>query len=257
MLQILVQLIEHGRADYSHIHDIVPWPDTEIMLGFMRHYAIPLTQASHWMQTPERKRVIKTHFNWDLVPYSEKTKYIAVIRDPKDVFVSSYFFVRDGLMGRAMPSVDAWFNLFMSDKFILGGSWAVNTASYWAERWRPNVLILSFKSMKRDLRHTVHKVADFAGISAGDDVIDEVCRQSTFDYMKQIDAKFRIGKLIPWRPEGVMIRRGAQGESAELLTPERQRQMDTYFKSELNRLGSDFPYADFCNDVSLDRNSKV
>jgi hypothetical protein len=150
-------------------------------------------------------------------------------------------------MGRAMPSVDTWFNLFLSERFVIGGSWAHNTAGYWAERHRPNVMIVSFKSMKRDLRQTVSDVADFLDIRAGEEVIDEVCRRSTFDYMKRRDSKFRIGKVIPWRPEGAMIRRGVQGGSLELLTPERQRQVDRYFIAELKRLGSDFPYSDFCD----------
>jgi hypothetical protein len=246
MMQIVLQLIYHGKAEYAHIHDIVPWPDTEAMPGFMRRYAIPLSQANHWRNAPERKRVIKTHFNWDLLPFSQEARYIGVVRDPKDIFVSSYFFVRDGLMGRAMPSIDTWFNLFCSQKFVIGGSWAYNTAAYWRERHRRNVMIVSFKLMKRDLCQTVCDVARFLDILADKDIIAEVCRQSTFEYMKQADSKFRVGKVIPWR-QGTMIRRGLDGGSLELLTRERQRQMDLYFIGELKRLGSDFPYADFCD----------
>jgi hypothetical protein len=98
-----------------------------------------------------------------------------------------------------------------------------------------------------DLHQTVRDVADFLDIPAGENIIAEVCRQSTFEYMKQAASKFRIGKLIPWRPEGAMIRRGVQGGSLELLTPERQRQVDMHFIAELKRLQSDFPYADFCD----------
>jgi len=247
MMQIALQLAYHGKAEYDHIHELVPWPDTEIMPGFMRRYAIPLKRSNHWQTAPERMRVIKTHFNWDLLPYSEKAHYIAVIRDPKDIFVSSYFFVRDGVMGPAMPSVDTWFNLFLSDKFVIGGSWAYNTAGYWAQRHRPNVKIFSFKAMKQDLQKTVVNVAEFLGVRANDDLVDEVCRLSTFEYMKKNDSKFRIGKVIAWRSEGAMIRRGVQGGSSELLTPERQRQIDAYFMAELKRLGSDFPYSEFCD----------
>ena len=46
-----------------------------------------------------------------------------------------------------------------------------------------------------------------------------------------------------------MMRKGAQGGSSELLTPDRQREMDAYSMAELKRLGSDFPYEEFC-DVS-------
>jgi hypothetical protein len=107
-----------------------------------------------------------------------------VIRDPKDVFVSSYFFLKDGILGPAMPSVDTWYKLFMSDGFMIGGSWAANTAGYWAQRGRPNVLIVSFKSMKRDLKGTVRKVAQFLDIQASESLIDLVREKSSFEYRK-------------------------------------------------------------------------
>jgi len=246
MMQIAHQLIYHGQSEYEHLHDLVPWPDTKAM-PFLKKYAIPLEEATHWQQAPERLRVIKTHFDWDMLPYSDQAKYIAVIRDPKDIFVSNYHFVRGGVYGPAMPTVDTWFELFLSPQFPLGGSWAVNTAGYWAERKRPNVLIASFKEMKRDLRGTVLKVAGFLNITVSDAVIEEVCRRSSFEYMKAIDRKFAMGKMVAWRDPGVMIRRGSQGGSAEMLGPERQRQIDQHFMAELKHLGSDFPYAEFCD----------
>jgi Sulfotransferase domain len=247
MMQIAHQLIHHGQGEFDHLHDLVPWPDTQVMGPLLRRYAIPLKDATHWTRSPERKRVIKTHFNWELLPFSEEARYIAVIRDPKDIFVSNYFFVKDSVYGNAMPAVETWFNLFLSDKFLVGGSWPVNTAGYWAQRGRPNVLVVSFKSMKRDLRATVLAVAEFLDIRVSDDVIDEVCRRSSFEYMKSIDHKFWMGKFVAWRPAGAMIRKGAQGGSSELLSPAQQRAADAYFMSELKRLGSDFPYEEFCD----------
>jgi hypothetical protein len=246
MMQIAHQLIHHGKGEYGHLHDVVPWPDTLAMPAPLRKYAIRLDDATHWQHAPEPFRVIKTHFSWDMLPHSDQAKYIAVIRDPKDVFVSNYCFVRDSVYGRAMPSVETWFQLFLSDDFPLGGSWAANTAGYWAERKRPNVLIASFKEMKRDLLGTVQKVARFLNVEVGDAIIDEVCRRSSFEYMKAADSKFAMGRLVAWREPGAMIRRGSQGGSSELLTPAQQRQIDEYFMAELARLGSDFPYAEFC-----------
>jgi len=246
MMQIAHQLIHHGRGEYEHLHDLVPWPDTKAM-PFVKKYAIPLEEATHWQTAPEKLRVIKTHFDWDMLPDSNQAKYIAVIRDPKDIFVSNYHFIRDGVYGPAMPTVDTWFELFLSEKFPLGGSWAVNTAGYWSQRHRPNVMIASFKEMKRDLRGVVTRVAAFLNITVPEDVIDEVCRKSSFEYMKAIDRKFAMGKMVAWREPGAMIRRGSQGGSSEMLSPERQRQVDQYFIAELKRLGSDFPYVEFCD----------
>jgi hypothetical protein len=256
VMQITHQLIHHARGEYDHIHDIIPWPDIETMPGFMRRYAIPLTQATDWQAAPERKRVIKTHFNWDLIPYSPEARYIAIIRDPKDVFVSSYFFLKDGVYGSAMPRLETWYRLYLSKNFMMGGSWAVNAAGYWAQRHRSNVLVLSFKSMKKDLRATVRTVAAFLGISASEALVDDVCRLSTFEHMKSIDHKFHMGKMIPWREAGAMIRKGRQGGSSELITPAQQREIDAHCQAELRELGSDLPYAEFCEIAPSDPTSR-
>ena len=162
MLQIAHQLIHHARGDYDHIHDVIPWPDIETMPGFMRRYAIPLSQADGWESAPERKRVIKTHFNWDLIPYSPDARYIAVIRDPKDVFVSSYFFLKDGLYGAGHAEAGDLVPTVSVEEFH---AWADRGRSTppgtGPQRHRPNVLVLSFKAMKKDLRGAVKAVAAF------------------------------------------------------------------------------------------------
>jgi hypothetical protein len=44
-----------------------------------------------------------------------------------------------------------------------------------------------------------------------------------------------------------MVRKGNQGGSSELLSPEQQRQMDEHFIAELKRLNCNFPYEEFCD----------
>ena len=247
VMQIVYQLIHHGAGEYDHIHNVVPWPDAVTMNPMMRGYAIPLEQATEWQTAPERRRVIKTHFNWELLPYSETAKYVAVIRDPKDAFVSAYFFMRDGGMGSMIFSIDLLHRMFLTDKFFLGGSWPANAAGYCAQRHRPNVLVLSFKAMKRDLEGTVRRVAEFLGISVGDSVIQEVCRKASFDYMKQSDYKFSPDGFMPSKKPVAMVRKGKQGGAGELLTFEQQKAIDEYCIAEMQRLAPDFPYEEFAD----------
>jgi hypothetical protein len=246
MMQIVYQLIYHGEGDFDHIHSVVPWPDAKLMSPTMNDYAIPLEEATHWKTAPERKRVIKTHLNWELLPYSEEARYIAVIRDPKDVFVSMYFFIKDSGAGRAMPSVDTLHRVFLEGKSLINGSWAVNAAGFWRQRHRRNVLVVSFASMKSDLEGTVRRVAAFLDIHVAEDVICKVCEKSSFEYMKTIDDKFATFPAVPWRPASVMIRKGTQGGSSELLSAEQQKELDKRMIAELKRLGSDLPYEEIC-----------
>jgi Sulfotransferase domain len=245
MMQIAHQLLFHGKGEFEHIHYVVPWPDSR-RFPPMSKYAIPEDDPSVWMASPEQKRVIKTHYNWEMLPYSPDAHYVAVIRDPKDVVVSNYHFF-GGVLGPAMPPIADWLKLFLSENFFMGGSWAVNAAGYWAQRQRPNVRIFSFKSMKRDLRGAVCQVADFLGVRTTESMIQEVCEQSSFEYMKRNDDKFCMWNLIPWQSRVPMVRKGSQGGSSELLSKEQQRQIDAYFMSELKRLGSDLPYEEFAD----------
>lgn len=93
IMQIVTQLAWHGKAEFQHIHELVPWPDSEAF-GPMKRFAIPIGIDSVWKSLSERKRAVKTHLNWDLIPFSEEARYIMVIRDPKDVFVSGYHFFK-------------------------------------------------------------------------------------------------------------------------------------------------------------------
>jgi aryl sulfotransferase len=243
-MQIGHQLLFHGEGDFEHVHCVIPWLDGP------RSSSIPVKDPSVWMASPEHKRVIKSHLPWEYLPYSRDARYILVIRDPKDVFVSSYFFFRDSLFGPAMPSVRTWYRLFLSESlWFMTAPWAHHTAGYWAQRRRPNVLLLSFKAMRRDIKGTTRRIADFLGVHAAEDVLDRVLQKSSFGYMKQIDHKFRPWPWIPWR-RPVMMRKGVQGGSSELLTQEQQRAMDAHFIAEFKRLGSDFPYEEFCDVAS-------
>ena len=245
MMQLAHQLLFHGAGDYEHIHCVVAWPDTALM-GPMQGYAIPLRDPRVWQASPEGKRVIKTHFRWEDVPYSPKAKYIIVIRDPKDVFVSSYyFFVKNGPLSFTNLSVPAFLEIFLSDRFFLGGSWGITTAAYWAQRDKPNVLICSFKEMCRDLEGSVRRVAAFLGVDASPELVRKVTELSSFEYMKRIDDKFSTGKFLQIGKPAAMMRKGGEGGSSE-LTPQQSRRIDEYFVAELKRLGSDFPYDEFC-----------
>ena len=61
--------------------------------------------------------------------------------------------------------------------------------------------------------------------------------------MQGIDHKLRPPELTPLAsPDRKMVRRGASGGSSELLSPAQQRLVDERVRSDLERVGSDFPY---------------
>jgi hypothetical protein len=243
MMQIAHQIAFRGAGNYEHIHDVISWPD----LGAKRtrRMAISLNDKRVQEASPTNLRVIKTHLSAHYVPYNEKARYLIVVRDPKEILVSSYYFAGSAA-GPLMPRPDVWFELFFTKRFPLnfGNTWAEHTASYWALRDKPNVLVLLFRDMKRNLEGAVQQVADVLGVPLTSTEMNAVIERSTFSYMSSIEDKFTpMPKgTLPWSDGLKMMRQGEAGNSKEMLTFEQQRRIDAHFQEELEQLGSDFPY---------------
>ncbi|MBC8170848.1 MAG: sulfotransferase domain-containing protein, partial [Anaerolineae bacterium] len=183
-MQIAHQITWRGAAEYEHIHDFIPWPD-----AFSKKYTIDINDPTPQQLAPTGMRVIKTHLNLEFVPYNEQARYITIMRDPKDIFVSSYHFFHALGLSPMIPNLKTWLDVYLTPDFMVGGSWARYVAGYWEQRQRPNMLILSYKTMKQDLRGTVDQIAKFMGVELTPAEFEGVCEKSTFKYMKAIDKK--------------------------------------------------------------------
>lgn len=243
VLQIVHQVATLGHGRFDHVHDVAPWPDAP---GGQTSVAVPL-EAPTWRDAPTGLRPVKTHLPRGSTPLTDAARYVVVIRDPKDVVVSSYHFVRGIALGPLMPSVDTWVELFLSDQGFApsGGPWPEHVAGWWAERHRPNVLVLRYEELVADLPGGIGLVADLMGVDLDPDDRERVRSHCTFEGMRAVGERFDLGPFTPLGSRGTrMVRRGTAGGSAELLTDQQRRRIDDHCESALRRLGSDFPYAE-------------
>jgi len=237
MMQIAHQIANRGQGRYEHVHDVIAWPDAPI-----KELAVSLSADYPMSQSKTGLRVIKTHSEAHSVPYDEQAKYVCVVRDPKDVFVSSYFYVRSIILGNLMPSVPAWLEVFLSDS-AMHGEWANFLHGYWQWRNRSNVLFLTFEDMKNDLPGVIRMIATLMGVTLTPDEFERVVYFSSYKHMKSIDHKFTPGRISPFSlPEVHMIRSGHKGNSSELLTPHEQARINEHCRQSLQNIGCDFPY---------------
>lgn len=234
MLQIASQVAWRGGGDFSHIHEFVPWPDAP------RYGAVDLRDAP--AATPTGLRVIKTHLPVADVPVRPHARYLSVIRDPKDVVVSSWHFFHGFVAGPLMPSVAAWLDLFCSPDFPFG-SWAEHVAGWWDLRHEPNVGVFTFVDLVDGLPAGVDRVAELLDVALTPAERDTVVDRSRFATMRAMDERFRPPTVSPFAYAGSwMMRRGAYGIARELLSAAQCRRIDRWCSDELARLGSDLPY---------------
>jgi hypothetical protein len=240
-MQIALQIAHFGEAEFNHVHDIIPWPDLYMPT------AIQLEDSKPQEQSPTGLRVIKTHLDAEYVPYHPDAKYIVVVRDPKEAFVSSYFFALAlSPFGKMEIGVDEWLELFLENQSPYN-SWASHTASFWPWHKRSNVLYLSFAELKKNHKATSARIAELMGVDLSEAQLEKVVEKSSFQYMQKIDDKFtpNIPMMVKNQPGSVMVRKGQSGKSSELISVEQQTIIDTFSQAELKLLGSDFPYSEF------------
>jgi hypothetical protein len=238
LLQMTTQIAYRAQAEFDNIHHAVPWPD--VPMPPMARLMIPLADPSPLANSPTGLRVIKTHLPRAQVPFVPQARYVACVRDPKDVCVSGYHFLKALVFGPLAPSVEHWVKSMFSDRTAY--PWAEHLASYWAVRNEPNVLFLTYEGMRKDPAGAVRKLADFMDVALTEDELRSVIHQSSFDEMRRADGKFEPGQIVPWTQPRAMMRAGKSGGSSELLTPAQQRFVDDWCRAELKRLGCDFPY---------------
>ena len=192
MMQIVTQIAHRGHAEFDHIHDLVPW----LELPERFRYTIPVSDEASWRESPTGLRAIKTHMPLGKLVLSHAARYVWVVRDPKDVVVSGYHFVRSTALGPLMTSLDRWVDLFLSDD-PFNGSWAEHLAGGWRERHRDNLLFLTFESIKRDPQTSIQRIAELMGVDLGAAELEAVLERASYSYMKAHSAQFDTRGLSP------------------------------------------------------------
>ncbi|CAF1048174.1 unnamed protein product [Didymodactylos carnosus] len=132
-----------------------------------------------------RPCVIKTHLPFNRIPYCEKAKYVCVVRNPKDVCVSFYYFILKLTGGEPdKASFDAFFEAFINGN-VYFGDYFEHLRSTWQQKDDVNVFLTSYEEMKRDLRSVIRRLAQFLAIELNSNLLERIVTYPSFDYMKE------------------------------------------------------------------------
>jgi aryl sulfotransferase len=165
--QIVAQLLWQG-AEGLEVAEMSPWLDLRVPPKAVK---LPAVAA----QT--HRRFLKTHLPVDALVFSPKAKYLygALNETP-------------GLVGAPIEPPPASVHTYFLDWLARDGHpfWPFweNIRSWWALRHMPNVLMLHFEDLKRDMPGQIRRVARFLEISIDETRWPEIVRHCSFDYMK-------------------------------------------------------------------------
>lgn len=241
--QIVSQLIFDGREDLN-VPVLSPWLDLRIM---------PKEAIEAVRQQPHR-RVVKTHLPADAMVISPKARYIYIGRDGRDAAWSAYnhlanfkpevYDMFNSMPGRVGPelnpppgSVHAFYrDWFARDGHPLWPFWE-NVRSWWQLRHLPNVMLMHFSDMKRDLPGAVRRIADFLDIAPDEATFARVVEHSSFDWMKRnAHLAAPLGGAIWEGGASTFINKGTNGRWQGTLT---QAEISAYDRRAVEELGPD------------------
>ncbi|XP_023220896.1 sulfotransferase 1C3-like [Centruroides sculpturatus] len=174
-MHYIVKLI-HGKGKISEdpLNFLIGCPHLEIIGGEYIEMAKP--------------KIMKTHLPFSSIPFSPHSKYIYIIRNPRDCCVSFYHFMK------LLPYPELSFQEFL-EAFLQGnlpyGDYFDHLLGWYEHKNDSNVQFVTYEDLKKDIKGEILKIAKFMGeeyeksISNDPTILENIIHYSSFDYMKE------------------------------------------------------------------------
>ncbi|XP_038065191.1 sulfotransferase 1C2-like isoform X3 [Patiria miniata] len=196
-------------------------------------------------------RVLKSHLPGRLLPpqmWTKKPRIVYVMRNPKDLVVSFFYFMR--MMDRSSMKIAETFGEFFEEALegkTFFGPWWEHYLYFWRKRHEPNILVLRFEDMKRDLRETVEQISRFLGKNLSAETLDAITEHCTFANMKKNpmanqDTLFELPVDEKTGDRVSFMRKGKVGDWRSHFTVAQNEAMDALIKEKLHGTGLTFDF---------------
>jgi hypothetical protein len=131
-----------------------------------------------------RPRIIKSHEYFD----PRYRKLIYIVRDPRDVLVSNYYFqLKKGFIPDDYP-MDDYVSIFVSTGVDVFATWAENVMSWLATRGgRNEFLLLKYEEMTKEPEQELSKIASFLKIPASRARVARAVELSSAQRMRELE----------------------------------------------------------------------
>ncbi|MDZ4736905.1 MAG: sulfotransferase domain-containing protein [Rhodospirillaceae bacterium] len=239
--QIVSQLLFAGIEGLD-VAEMSPWLDLRVP---PKEIKLPVLEAQR------HRRFVKTHLPVDALVYSPRAKYIYIGRDGRDVAWSmhnhhinandSWYEALNDTPGRVGPPIERppssvrqyFLDWLENDGHPFWPFWE-NIHSWWVIRDLPNLLLLHFDDLKRDMAGEIARIADFLEIDLPADRRPVIHRHCTFEYMKANASKsVPLGGAFWDGGAATFVHKGTNGRWRDTLTPDDCRRYEEAARREL------------------------
>eukprot|EP00111_Clytia_hemisphaerica_P023050 TCONS_00067818-protein len=210
----------------------------------------PCKAGSELVDHTPRPRTIKTHLSYDMLPpkiHETGAKMICVVRNPRDVCVSllNHFYLTENFTG----DVELIADIMLKDIGPFYAPFFTHILSYWKQCENPNLLIVHYEEMQKDIAGIIKRVAKFINAKEySDDQIEKLIEHTSLDNMKVNTSVNGTGtvdtviKLMQNEQKGSLINKGKTGGWKNKLKEETIQRFQKWEEKWLKDTGLSFAY---------------
>ncbi len=241
--QIVSQLIFNGEEGLP-VADMSPWLDLRVP---------PKDVKLAEVEAQTHRRFVKTHLPVEALVFSPKVKYLYIARDGRDVVWSLYnhhstandlwyeaLNETPGLVGppitKPVDSIVQYYHEWLDNDGYPFWSFWENVRSWWKVRHLPNVMLVHFSNLKKDMPKEILRIAGFLDIDINEEKWHEILRHCSFDYMKaNATPSVPLGGAFWDGGAEQFIYKGVNGRWRELLNSTETKKYDDLAVKELGK----------------------
>lgn len=183
-----------------------------------------------------RPRYIKSHEAYR----PEYRRVVFIVRDPRDVAVSYYHFVRKAKMLPADATMDDFLSRFMEGRIDPYGPWGENVGSWLgARRGSADFLVVRYEDLLENAEAELARIAGMLGLPADERRLRLAVENSRADRMRELEQSQR-GKhklLKTSRSDIPFVRVAKSGQWRSELPPEAVQRIESAWGPVMRELG--------------------
>ncbi|XP_038567933.1 sulfotransferase family 2, cytosolic sulfotransferase 3 [Micropterus salmoides] len=175
-MQEILPLVLNG-GDLTLIHTVPNW-DRAPWLEEKR-----LAEVVDQLKSP---RALVSHFPYHLMPpsfHTSKAKVIYVMRNPKDIIVSSYYFHQMAGFLEDPGTFDEFMDKFLEGR-VLFGKWTDHVKSWRHTELGDRIMYITYEEMCQDLPAALRRISEFLGRHLSEESIQKIAEHCSFKNMK-------------------------------------------------------------------------
>ncbi|XP_011883460.1 PREDICTED: sulfotransferase 1C4-like [Vollenhovia emeryi] len=187
-------------------------------------------------------RFIKSHIPFDLLPTVVKSncKIIYVARNPRDVIISWYHFLKENTkIYQYQGTFEQFCDQFISNHTIYEPYWE-HIKEAWTMRHRANMLFLFYEDLIKDLPETIKKVSAFLGKTYSDEQVAKLEEHLKIENFRKNDMVNQTSVDSKMKPEA-FVRQGKIGSWKETFTTEIEKKFSKWIADNTKDTDLTFP----------------